>query len=160
MRSPGRVFVSSVAALVLVAATAGISRAAFQVVELSAEIVVPGTVVTMRAAMSGRLVGTEPAALFLIPSGTFGDSPESLQCEQVGRAVEVGVTHWQVGTVEFEGQSYDGVIGEATFTVPDLPADTYRIAESIDAEGTGCHVFSSIEVVAHLPNTALPIRGG
>ena len=82
---------------------AGTSRAAFQVVELSAEIVVPGTVVTMRVGMSGRLVGAEPAALFRIPSGTFGDSPELLRCEQIGRAVEVGQTHWQVGTVEFEG---------------------------------------------------------
>jgi hypothetical protein len=157
MRYRRGVIASAMAALVLVAATVGTSRAAFQVVDLSAETVVPGMVVTMRVEMSGRLVGTEPAALFLIPSGTFGDSPELLRCEQVGRAIEVGETHWQFGTVEFEGASYDGVIGEATFTVPDLPADLYRIAESIDAEGTGCHIFALIEVVAQLPNTAIPV---
>ena len=84
-----------------------------------------------------------------------------LRCEQIGRAVEVGQTHWQVGTVEFEGRSYEGVTGEATFTVPDLPADTYRIAESIDAEGTGCHIFALIEDRSNeLPNTAVPTGSG
>ena len=73
--------------------------------------------------------GAEPAALFLIPSGTFGDSPELLRCEQIGRAVEVGQTHWQVGTVELEGRSYEGVTGEATPHCARPAADTYRIAE-------------------------------
>jgi hypothetical protein len=59
--------------------------------------------------------------------------------------------------VEFEGALYEGVVGGATFTVPDLPIDTYRIAEAIDVVGTGCHVFALIEVVASLPDTALPI---
>ena len=58
-----------------------------------------------------------------------------------------------------QGSAYEGEIGQATFTVPDLPAETYRIAESIDAEGTGCHVFASIEVVRQLPDTALPAAG-
>jgi hypothetical protein len=35
--------------------------------------------------------------------------------------------------------------------------DTYRLAETIGAKGTGCHIFTSIEVVADLPDTALPL---
>jgi hypothetical protein len=148
-----------VAALVLVAATPGASLAAFQIVELSAETVVPGTTVTMHVEMT-RVAGTEPSSLFLIPSGTFGDSPSHESCEDVARAVEVGETHWQTGMVEFEGTLYEGVIGGATFRVPDLPADTYRIAETIDVRGTGCHIFAVIQVVAALPDTALRSRCG
>ena len=150
--------IAGVAALVLVAATPGASLAAFQIVELSAETVVPGAVVTMRVEMT-RIAGTEPSPLFLIPSGTFGDSPSNNEsCEDVARAIEVGETHWQAGMVEFEGALYEGVIGGATFTVPDLQADTYRIAETIDAQGTLlCHIFAAIQVVASLPDTALPV---
>jgi hypothetical protein len=107
--------------------------------------------------MTARTAGTEPGALFMIPSGTWGDSPDSLRCDQVGRAIEVGQVHWQAGTVEYEGATYDGVTGESTFTVPPVTADTYRLAETIDARGTGCHIFTSIEVVAGLPDTALPL---
>jgi hypothetical protein len=159
MRHPRRLIASAVTAAVLMTTSPGTSSAAFQIVELSAEIVVPGAVLTMRVAMSGRTAGTEPAGLFLIPSGTFGDAgPESLPCEQFARSVEVGETHWEAGTVEFEGRSYDGLIGGATFTVPDLPADTYHIvAESPGPEGAGCHMFALIQVVDRLPNTALPV---
>jgi hypothetical protein len=138
------------------AAAAGTSIAAVQVVELSAQRVLPGTVVSLHVAITAREAGTESGALFMIPSGTFGDSPESLHCDEVPRAVEVGQIRWQPGTVEYEHASYTGVIGEATFTVPQVPVDTYRLAESIESRGTGCHVFTSIDVVAELPNTALP----
>jgi hypothetical protein len=63
----------------------------------------------------------------------FGDSPESLRCEQVGRAVEVGQIQGTAGTVEYEGESYAGVTGEGTFAVPQLAVDTYRLAESIES---------------------------
>jgi hypothetical protein len=63
--------VAIVAALVLVTATPGPSRAAFQIVELSAETVAPGTVVTMHVEMT-RVAGTEPGPLFLIPCGYLG----------------------------------------------------------------------------------------
>lgn len=149
--------VAGLTALALAGTTPGPSLAAVQIVELSAETVVPGTVVTMRVEMT-RVAGTEPSPLFLIPSGTFGDSPSHESCEDVGRAVEVGETHWQAGMVEFQGAWYEGVIGGASFTVPDLPADTYRIAETIDAQGTLlCHIFAVIQVVASLPDTALPV---
>lgn len=159
VRHRWRVVTSAVVAAVLGAGAAGTTRAAVQIVELSAQRVVPGTVVTMRIAITAREAGTEPGALFMIPSGTFGDSPESLHCEDVGRAVKVGQTHWEAGTVEYQGTSYPGFAGEATFTVPELPVDTYRLAESIDALGTGCHVFTSIEVVAELPDTAIAPAG-
>ena len=149
--------VAGLAALVLAATTPGASLAAFQVVGLSAETVVPGTVVSMRVEMT-RIAGTEPGSLFLIPSGTFGDSPSNEVCEDVARVIPVGETHWRAGMVEFEGALYEGVIGGATFTMPDLPADTYFIAETIDAQGTlACHVFAVIQVVDSLPDTALPV---
>lgn len=151
-----RVGTSGAAGLVLAAAAVGTSLGAVDVVELSAQQVVPGSVVTLRVATTATEVRGESGALFMIPSGTFGDSPESLRCEQVGRAVEVGQIHWTAGTVEYEGASYLGVIGEVTFTVPQLAVDTYRLAESITSRGTGCHIFASIEVVAELPDTALP----
>jgi len=154
-----RVTASGATALLLAATTVGTSLAAVDVVELSAQQVVPGSVVTMRVATTATEVRGNSGALFMIPSGTFGDSPESLPCDKVGRAVEVAQIHWTPGTVEYEGESYAGVTGEVTFTVPQLAADTYRLAESIDNELTGCHIFASIEVVAELPDTALsPIR--
>jgi hypothetical protein len=143
--------------MVLAAAAAGTSLGAVQVVELSAQRVLPGTVVSLRVAMTARQARTEAGALFMIPSGTFGDSPESLPCASIGRAVEVGLLHWHAGTVEYEGASYAGVVGEATFTVPQVAVDTYRLAESIEARGTGCHIFTSLEVVDELPDTALPL---
>jgi hypothetical protein len=152
-----RVGTSAAVGLVL-AAAAGTALGAVQVVELSAQRVLPSTVVTMHVAMTAREAGTESGALFMIPSGTFGDSPESLPCEKVGGAVEVGrQIKWTVGTVEYEGMSYAGVTGEATFTVPHVAVGTYWLAESIEARGTGCHIFASIDVVAELPDTALPL---
>ena len=150
-----RLITSSALGIVLATTTVGTSVGAVQVVELSAQRVLPGTAVTLRIAMTAREAGTEPGSLFMIPSGTFGDSPEALRCEVIGGAVEVGQTHWQDGTVEYEGASYAGVIGEATFTIPQLAVDTYRLAESSDARGTGCHIFTLIEVVAELPDTAI-----
>lgn len=146
---------SVAAALLLAAAAVGTSLGAVDVVELSAQQVVPGSVVTMRVATTATEVRGESGELFMIPSGTFGDSPESLPCNQVGGAVEVAQIHWTPGTVEYEGEPYAGVTGEVTFTVPQLAVDTYRLAESIDNEFTGCHIFASIEVVAELPDTAL-----
>jgi hypothetical protein len=141
--------------MLLAIAAVSPALAAVQIATLSAQVVVPGTVVTMQVAMTGRTAGTGPAPLFMIPSGTWGDSPDSLPCDQVGRAIEVGQTHWQAGAVEFEGATYEGVIGASTFTVPAVPPDTYRLAETIDARGTGCHVFTTLQVVAELPDTAL-----
>lgn len=152
----GRVRAGGVAGLFLAAATVGTSLGAVDVVELSAQQVVAGSVVTLRVATTATEVMGPSGALFLIPSGTFGDSPESLRCEQVPRAIEVGRIAWTPGTVEYQGASYPGVTGETTFTVPELPVDTYRIAVSIDATGTGCHIFGLIHVVAELPDTALP----
>ena len=146
---------SGTAGLVLAAAAAGTMLGAVQVVELSAQRVVPGTVVTLRVATTASAVRGVSGALFMIPSGTFGDSPEALRCEQVGRAIEVGTIHWTAGTVDYEGVSYAGVTGEVTFTVPQVPVDAYRLAESIEATGTGCWIFTSIDVVAALPDTAL-----
>ena len=150
---------SAAIALLLAAASVGTSLGAIQVIELSAERVLPGTTVTLRVGMTARAAGTAAGTLFMIPSGTFGDSPESLRCEQVGGAVEVGQIRWTAGTVEYDGTSHTGVTGEVTFTVPELAADTYRLAESITSRGTGCHIFTSIDVVAELPDTALPLRG-
>jgi hypothetical protein len=152
-----RVGTSGALGFVFAAAAAGTSLGAVQVVELSAQRVLPGTVVTLRVAMTGREAPIEPEALFMISPGTFGDSPEWLPCEKIGLAVEVGQIQWTAGTVEFEGASYAGVIGVATFTVPQVAVDTYRLAVSIEARGTGCHIFTSIDVVAELPDAALPL---
>lgn len=157
MSSRSRVGTIAAVGLVLAAAAAGTALGSVQVVELSAQRVLPGTVVTMHVAITAREAGTESGALFMIHSGTFGDSPESLPCEKVGGAVEVGQIEWTVGTVEYEGMSYAGVTGEATFTVPHVAVGTYWLAESIEARGTGCHIFTSIDVVAELPDTALPL---
>jgi len=154
-----RVGTSGAAGLVLAVAVAGTSLGAVDVVELSAQQVVPGSMVTLRVATTATEVRGESGSLFMIPSGTFGDSPESLRCEQVGRAVEVAQIHWTAGPVEYEGESYAGVTGEVTFTVPQLAVDTYRLAESLDNDFTGCHVFALIHVVSDLPDTALPSIG-
>jgi hypothetical protein len=141
----------------LAAAAAGKSLGAVDVVELSAQQVVPGSVVTLRVATTAAEVRGESGALFMIPIGTFGDAgPESLPCDQFGGAVGIGQIHWTAGTVDYEGETYAGVTGEATFTVPQLAVDTYWLAESIDARGTGCHAFGLIDVVSELPDTALP----
>lgn len=106
--------------------------------------------------MSGRIAGTEPGSLFLIAPGTFGDAgPETMPCDTVAGAVEVGEMHWQAGTVEFEGKSYSGVVGDGTFIVPQLTPDVYRLAESTDAGGSLCHIFTLFEVVSALPDTAM-----
>ena len=145
-----------VVAMTLAVMTTGLSLAAFQVVELSVEQASPGTHVTLRVGMSGRIAGTEPGSLFLIAAGTFGDAgPEMMPCETIPGAVEVGEVHWQPGTVEFEGDSYSGVVGQGTFTVPQLTADVYRLAESTDAGGSLCHIFTLFEVVSSLPDTAM-----
>ena len=81
--------------------------------------------------------------------------PTATADDQVGRAVEVAQIHWTPGTVEYEGEAYAGVTGGVTFTVPQLAVDTYRLAESIENEFTGCHVFALIDVVAQLPDTAV-----
>ncbi len=73
MNDRSRVLTSGALGIVLAAATVGSSVAAVQVVELSAQRVLPAMVVTLRIAMTAREAGTEPGALFIIPSGTFGD---------------------------------------------------------------------------------------
>ncbi len=150
-----RMGTSGAVGLVLAAADAGTALGAVQVIELSAQRVVPGSAVTLRIAITAHEGRT--GTLFMIPSGTFGDSPESAPCETIGRAIEVGHIDWTPGTVEYDGASYSGVTGEATFTVPQVAVDTYRLAETIGARGTGCHIFTSIDVVAQLPDTALPL---
>lgn len=85
----------------LAAAVVGTSLGAVDVIELSAQQVVPGNVVTLRVATTATGVRGDSGALFMIPSGTFGDSPESLPCEQVGGAVEVGQIQWTAGAVEY-----------------------------------------------------------
>jgi hypothetical protein len=151
-----RVARSLVIALTITGFSTGWSLAAFQVVELSVSQASPGTAVTIRVGMSGRIAGTEPGSLFLIAGGTFGDAgPETVPCDTVPGAVEVGQMHWQAGTVEFEGESYSGVVGEGTFTVPQVKADVYRLAESTDAGGSLCHIFTLFDVVSGLPDTAM-----
>ena len=159
MRHRSSIRTSGTAALVLAAAAVGTSLGAVDVVELSAHQVVPGSTVTLRVATTASEVRGETGALFMIPSGTFGDSPESLRCEQVGGAVEVGQIRWTAGTVEYDGTSYAGVTGDITFVVPPLAAGTYRLAESVTSRGTGCHIFASIDVGVELPDTALPSMG-
>jgi hypothetical protein len=154
-----RLGVGGALGLILAAVAAGTAIGAVQVVDLSAQRVVPGTVVTLRVATTASALFQGTGAVFMIPTGTFGDSRESLRCEQVGRAIQVGQIQWLPGTVEYEGVTYDGVTGEATFTVPQVAVDRYSLTTSIDTRGTGCHIFTSIEVVASLPDTAQPIVG-
>ena len=153
-----RLLCGVVAGLFVTAGATSAALGAVQVVELSAQRVLPGTVVTLRVATTSSVVGGAPGQLFMIPHGTWGDSPDSLRCEEVGGAIVVGQIHWQIGTVEYQGTTYDGFEGEATFSVPSVAAPyPYWLAESIDATGTGCHVFSSLEVVTDLPDTAMRI---
>lgn len=110
----------------------------------------------MRVEISARSAGSLPSPLVLLGKGSFDDSPSSADCEQIPGASVAGETTWEVATIEFEGVAYTGVPGEAAFTVPDVPPGLYYLAESIDATGTGCHVFMSFEVTdAALPDTAI-----
>jgi hypothetical protein len=150
-----RLIVPESIALLLAISISGTARGAFQVVEVSPDPAAPGTIVSFHAAMSGRIAGTEPAPLLMIPEGTWGDSPDDLRCEEVGGAVEVGETTWRPGTVEWQGVAYDGVLGQSVFVLPALTPGNYRLAETIETRGTRCHVFTTLQVVAELPDTAV-----
>jgi hypothetical protein len=149
-----RFIVGGSAGVILAVASAGAALGAVQVVEVSAQRVLPGTVMTMSVATTSSVLAASDR-IFMIPSGTWGDSPDDLLCEQVGRAIEVGQIVWQTGTVQYQGATYEGFEGHSTFVVPDVPEDTYRLAQTIHTRGTGCHVYTAIEVVAELPDTAL-----
>lgn len=152
-----RIVTAGLAGLVFAAGAAGTSLGAIQVVELTAQRVVAGTVVTMQVGMSARIARTDSGALFLIPQDTFDGSPESLPCAEHRGAVEVAQTQWTIGTFEYDGRPFPGVTGEATFTMPRVPVASYLLAESMENEYTGCHVFTSIDVVGELPDTASPL---
>jgi hypothetical protein len=60
-----------------------------------------------------------------------------------------------VASVEFEGASHPGHVAEATFVIPEVSLGVYYLAESIEAEGSGCHVFAPVGIGVDLPDTAI-----
>ena len=144
-----------VAAGFAIAVSAQPSLAAFQNVELSPRTGPAGTQVTMHAEMSARVGGPLAGALVLVGEAALGAEPSISHCEEVPGARVVAEMIWKSAAIEFQGQPYSGYVSDTAFTVPDVPNGTYHLAESIDATGTGCHVFATFEVTAGLPDTAM-----
>lgn len=144
------------ASLVALATTAGVTLAAVQRATLSVEAGPPGTEVTLRVEMTARIAGTNEGLLLLVPVAAFEAAPEAARCEAIDGSTKLAAMAWNAATVEFSGTSYAGLVGEAIFTVPDVPVGAYFLAESIDATGTGCHTFAAFSVTAAgLPDTAM-----
>ena len=155
MASPRTVTAAFVAAALVIAIGAQPSLAAFQNVQVSPASGPVGIQVTMHAEMSHRWRGTNPGTLVLVGQAALTAEPSASHCEEIPGALEVAAMTWEAAAIEFQGLPYEGYVGDATFTVPEVPTGTYYLAESIDATGTGCHVFASFEVTAGLPNTAM-----
>jgi len=100
--------------------------------------------------MTGRLAGTEPGVLLLVPADTYD---EPTRCEQLERATVLGDMTCREAQVEFQGSSYPGMVSEAPFTVPPVPAGDYYLAESWENPYTACFVYTSFTVTA--PDTAM-----
>ena len=156
MRSLRSLIAASIATVVLLAASVGASLAAFQTAQLNPDAGPIGTPVSIHIEMSARIAGTAPGPLVLVGKQALYDNPSAARCEEIPGALVVGETAWQSATIEYAGQEYSGFVGEAEFTVPDVPAGIYHLAESIDARGTGCFTFASFTVTdTALPDTAM-----
>jgi hypothetical protein len=156
MRSLAAALLAAVGVLSVGAAHA---LAAFQVVTLSAAAGPVGTPIAMHVEISG-LLGSSPSVLWLIGEEAFEGSPESSHCEDRPGAIAVGELTWEAAFVEFQGAEYRGFVGDTSFTVPRVPPGAYVLAQTIDAQGTGCHSFTSFEVTTGaLPDTAMTSDG-
>ena len=71
----------------------------------------------------------------------------------------VGHLAWHAASVEFQGATYPGFIGEGSFTVPDVETGIYVLSGILDDPFTGCHVFAPFGVGMDLPDTAADARG-
>jgi len=162
----GRIAGGVGAAIGVATISAGIALGAVQRAILSVEEAPGGAEVTIQVATTARGAQTRPGTLIIVPTAAFDASPSALQCEEIAGSAVVGEMTWQAGPVAFGDGVYDGFIGDAVFTVPDVPAGSYYLAESIAARGTGCHVFAAFDVTpGQLPDTAmtatpLGLRGG
>ena len=144
-----------VAAAFVIAISSQPSLAAFQNVEVSPAAGPAGTRVTMHAEMNHRWRGALAGTLVLVGQAALAAEPSISHCEDVPGARVVAEMTWLATAIEFQGLPYEGYVSDTTFIVPDVPTGTYHLAESIDATGTGCHVFASFEVTAGLPDTAM-----
>ena len=149
----------TLAALVLgwcwVLAAAGTAAAAFQVITLSVTSGEPGATVTMRVDASHLIGGLEQSRLFLIPQQAQEDSPGPARCDEVPGASSVGELQWHASPVEFQGNTYQGFVGEGSFTVAPVEDGIYVLAVVEDDVYTGCHVFTLFGVGMELPDTAM-----
>jgi hypothetical protein len=138
----------------------GPSLAAVQRATLSLEAARPGDRVTLHVEATARLAGTDDGFLILVPEGALEQAEEASHCEDIEGATLLGEMTWQAAMVEFAGVSYPGFVGDAQFIVPQVPDGAYYLAESIEATGTGCHVFASFTVNTSLVgDTAIRPRG-
>jgi hypothetical protein len=136
------------------------SLAAVQRATLSLEAARPGDHVTLHVEATARFAGTDAGFLILVPEGALERAAEATHCEDIDGATALGEMTWQAAMVEFAGVSYPGFVGDAQFTVPQVPDGAYNLAESIEATGTGCHVFASFTVTTSpLGDTAMEPPG-
>lgn len=135
----------------LLGASVGPAFAAILLQTLSADAGPPGLEVTLQVEITGREAGT--GALHLVPGETY---TQPTPCEQLEGATVLGVMTWQQGAIEYEGRSYPGAIAEMTFTVPDVAAGAYYLAESRPDPYTACFVFAPFTVTSDpMPDTAM-----
>ena len=143
------------AAFTLVALSTGDALAAVQRATLSAERAPAGSPVTLRVEATARFAGAEPGTLFMVPQPALDRSPPARHCDEIAGSQAVSEMAWRMGRVTFGESTYDGYIGEATFTVPAIPAGSYYLAENSVATNAGCHPYATLEVTGgQLPDTA------
>jgi hypothetical protein len=148
-------FAASALATGLILAMASTALAAFQIVQLSVSSAPVGGDVTIRVDASHMIGGSQQSELFLILQTAYDASPAPDQCDEIAGAAIVGTLQWQSATVEFQGATYPGFVGEGSFTVPNVETGVYVIAGILDNKHTGCHVFAPFGVGMELPDTAL-----
>jgi len=150
-----RVVLLAAAAFSLVALSTGDALAAVQRATLSAERAPAGSPVTLRVEATARFAGAEPGTLFMVPQPAIDRSPSARHCDEIADSQAVSEMAWRMGRVTFGDYTYDGYIGDASFTLPAVPAGSYYLAENGVAINAGCHPFATFEVTGgQLPDTA------
>lgn len=151
-----------IAALVLTAASAGATHAAFQTVQLNVTAAPAGATVTIHVEMNSRRFSANPASkLVIVDQSTADQAPSADQCDEIAGARVVAELVWEEATITFSGKSYPGFIADGAFTVPDSLPGHYYLGENSTALNNGCHVFTAFEILeTALPDTAMGIISG
>lgn len=149
------------AAVAVLALSTGVVLGAVQRASLTVQAAPAGTVVTLHVEATARFAGADPGILMLVPKLALDAAAPGMQCEAITGSAMIADMTWRTGEVTFGVETYDGFIGDATFTVPSVPPAAYYLAEPIDARGTGCHPFANFTVTTgQLPDTAVSSTPG